>query len=99
MSLLDNLENDLRVLGNSEVEIAGNLRALDIKGEIGKPYNCPISVFLKSKGYGFPSVRLNNIFVSSGPGGNKTFDSMETPYTIKNFVKLFDDGEYPELIQ
>ncbi len=77
-------------LGKTSEEIAANLLTLGCKGNhllIG----CPIAQFLGNHGGEVASVDAYHVDLSDYKL------CFVTPHPISQFVRQFDDGEYPEL--
>lgn len=84
----------LKSLGKGKHKIAESLKKKRIKGRIRIPLSCPISKFLKKK---FPEVVFK--VGETGIFWNDTELGVEPPFAIKMFIKAFDKGKYPNLVQ
>jgi len=82
----------LRDLGSSPSRIACTLRERGIKGSRGRPFSCPLAVYLRGQGVVAPLVGASD----SVSFGNRR-GSVRLPHGARDFVLFFDQGLYPYL--
>ncbi len=81
----------LNELGSNPDQVAERLEELGCKGNISEDKSCPIANYLKSKFDTVVSVGTWEIRV-----GDNLFDA---PKPVEEFINLFDDSFYPNLIE
>ena len=84
----------LNSLGSSSSEIAASLLSANAKGFKCQGDMCPVSNYLRSKGYASPVVDLTYVSYRV----NNDFIEVLTPQAVEDFVGEFDEGLFPELI-
>jgi hypothetical protein len=95
---LERLEQALAELGALTPDgIADRMRALGIKGELGRPRCCPIALYLRAvPGIAWVSViptRVTFVLAPVSP-----FGRVPAPGSVYLFVKRFDRGVYLDLV-
>lgn len=96
----EKVENLLRELGDTPEKVAGTLRQANVRGKIDSVTSCPVAKYLKSRlGRTYTvGVGLNYVDVWADLGEKKTA-SVELPESVKQFIRNFDAGRYPDLVQ
>lgn len=92
---LDLLEA-LHELGGDSDEVAESLRKQGIKGLRGEHCHCPVANYLKSRGFG------GEVWGYPGPSVFRYVSTdvavVGTPEPVFNFIRRFDDEEFPDLV-
>lgn len=78
----------LAALTGTPDEIAATLASRGIRGEIGSPCRCPIAI----------AVGADAIWTRP-PAAIFGLVKVPLPAAVVEFVELFDDGWYPELVE
>jgi hypothetical protein len=81
-------------LGAEPDEVCGSLLKASCRGIRGAYDHCPIAVWLEKQGAPLPVVQALSVTVCCDDG---TQVSAYTSEAAKQFVELFDAGNYPEL--
>lgn len=84
----------LQLLGNDADEVARFLMCHDFRGVRGVGEDCPVAHYLKSNGIRDAAVDLTAVTYMQG-------DEIlveDLPEATENFVMLFDEGEYTDLV-
>lgn len=84
-------------LGETVEEIAEGLRARGIKGTPRQPNSCPIAEYLSTWYDGWISVGPTR-FDALKAGQSRSDQRNHTPYPIYMFIREFDQGAFPDLI-
>lgn len=94
MTLEDEVLAALAELGDTPDKVADSLKAQGIKGYCCDGTHCPVGKYLNGK---FPRKKLH---ASATHICDHTFGArlVQTPRAIAVFVRLFDEGKYPDLI-
>jgi hypothetical protein len=85
----------LKSLGNTSQEVADSLRKLNVRGR-GGDYDCPIAVAVNTHANGWGGIRVSKC-------GYLTYNDCQimdpqTTEAVRQFVKDFDAGMYPDLV-
>lgn len=80
----------LKELGDTSDEVARSLEERRISGVKGWGGSCPIYNYLKSRG-------CNVYFVEEGMIIDGSYGYTFTTAPVKEFIRRFDKGEFPEL--
>lgn len=83
----------LEDLGGGPDQVADSLRKRGIRGRIGDPCRCPLARYLESEWFPGARVGMNRISWDTSD-----FDD-GYPQAAHRFRRLFDAGEYPDLIE
>jgi hypothetical protein len=96
MTITDKVLADLQDLGADSHDVAVKLQQLGICGKRNITRGCPIYNYLKGKGHDINSVGYF-IYTYNGeiPGSE---GSCLLPAHVSTFIRLFDDGMFPNLI-
>jgi hypothetical protein len=93
----EDLYNLLADLGNSPHEIAETLREAGVKGQRKLSERCPIAKWLTTQ-TNCREVQVDygaaGVYLTLGPGESFI---CTPPAAIDEFIRAFDDGEYPDL--
>lgn len=85
-------------LGGTASEIAGALEAKGITGRRHSSQHCPLANYLMEQ---FPEAERASVGIWSmlidADGG--TLASPESPGSCRDFVRAFDNGRFPNLVQ
>lgn len=93
------LKEILDRLGNlNPAEIAHRLETEGVKGYVRDPNSCPIANYVARK-VETSNVSAGPFYISVFDLANRVFNSATTPHSVAEFMGLFDDGEYPNLIK
>lgn len=88
-----NVEKFLNGLGNSPDEVAQTLKKRGIKGIAVKANSCPVAIALKRR---WPKRDIS--VVSTRIYFDRSYDYFaRTPQGVERFIRMFDEGQYPEL--
>ena len=112
-SLLDKTTKEqltayLQELGNTQVEVAKNLRNWGFKGQVNGWNSDPIHNYLKSKNPDWKEITVHrsHIGVSYSDSNNQTQwekiwlgENENNFYHVSHFIHDFDSKKYPELIE
>lgn len=83
-------------LGNTPGAVAISLRKMGIKGHRRYDASCPLAVYLNRK-FKLPDGTFS-VWVHSVSTTDPEQEPVEFSDLFSRFVKKFDNGEYPELI-
>jgi hypothetical protein len=90
------IQNALDELGKNHIQVASKLSSLGVVGFRMSSKQCPVALYLRSKGCYFNS--LSQVSISFSDTILDDEDSvMETPLAIRDFILRFDQGFYPDL--
>jgi len=81
---------------NTVEELAAKLSNMGHVGPIGGACTCPIAVYLMVAG-GFHRVKVDR-YRSFAFGPDETWAPAENHYLIREFIRRFDRGDFPELL-
>ena len=88
----------LTKMGSRSCDVAASLRELQIKGKQNTGTACPIANLVK-KLTDLPDVRVSSHFIDLDLDGPMVEDNwVRLPLPVKEFVREFDKGEYPDLL-
>lgn len=76
-------------------EIAAKFKHLGIRGERKSAFSCPLSAYLENRTGVHHTITENGYYIYDRTHGG--FHG-ELPKSVAKFVKKFDKGKYPELI-
>lgn len=88
----------VRSLGDTPSSVAEALKTKNIKGYRNRASVCPVANYLKSFGYTDVSVGMA-AHRFSGPTADDSDESVSLPEGVKEWIRNFDDGQYPEFYQ
>ncbi|WP_285554819.1 hypothetical protein [Actinoplanes regularis] len=88
----------LAELGGSADAVADSLRARQIKGTQGDECDCPIARLIREMP-GLDSVDVFNGMATLFPAGTDGTVDIDLPEPVSNFVWLFDQGLYLDLVE
>jgi hypothetical protein len=85
----------------SPAEVAGVLKAAGIKGKPGEECECPVAKYLQ-KGTGNSRVYVLPSYVEwrkgrLGDTSRTVYGFEEVPDVVRQFIRRFDNREYPDL--
>lgn len=85
----------VRPLGSDCNSIARSLQRLGIRGQMVDGYSCPLAKYLRANRYP-ESARV----LTSGVYDIRSGDTLGWfPATVCEFIRRFDDGLYPDLVE
>ena len=93
---LEEVNNALINLGNDVDEVYHSLLLENCRGELYNMQSCPIAVYLKKR-----DLLPDTAFVKYGRIEEHSHHSAKyvtLPGAIRDFIRMFDRGSYPELI-
>jgi hypothetical protein len=82
----------LRGLGRTPDEVAASLLALDCRGVPARHRSCPVARYLQASGFNGAAVDNRRV----------EWDDVRRvilPTAVSDFVRRFDQGEYPALVE
>ena len=91
----EKIQRFLTDLGDDPDAIAAYLEGQGIKGELGNPYECPISILLNRT---FPNIIGFGVTQRSWSLYSGGMMSSPHPPGVAHLIRRFDNGEYPSLI-
>jgi hypothetical protein len=85
----------VKLLGNTPDDVARSLRLLGVNGKRRNEYKCPVAVAINEHANGWGGIRVTSY-------GSLTYKDCQimdpqTTDAVRQFVKNFDSGMYPEL--
>jgi hypothetical protein len=100
----DSIRNLLNILGRTADEIAENLAAAGIAGQINEPCECALARYIQASGYESVGVinatppvgRFGDWFQVEATGSDGYVIGDSGP--VADFIRAFDREEYPHLI-
>jgi hypothetical protein len=97
-AIRNNAARAIDELGLTADDVAGRLRALEIKGERMNENTCPLAVYLlRLDGVAGAEVNEEDAFLY--PAGNATPVVVQLSDAAKDFLHWFDLGIYLDLVQ
>lgn len=98
------IESRLHALGRDANQVAKSLRKQGITGRRGDPFGCAIARWMQKNFEGYGSIGVGR---SIGVGAwcvdlvttEKTHLRVSTPPAVREFIRMFDGGLYPELVE
>lgn len=106
MSVRDKVEQALKDLGNTSDEVAAKLLSARCLGERNRIYKCPVAKYVAAltKEDGARSVAASGFgcLIVQYPSAPKDGyllkeERIDLPQPVREFVRRFDSGAYPEL--
>ena len=90
----------LNQLGDSSDKIYNFFFKENIKGKRNDNFSCPLAVYLKTT-YNFQYVSVNNKSVHVSDSLNEPWwgSTVRLPVALKQFISLFDEGNFPAIEQ
>ena len=83
-------------LGNTSEEVANSLRALGVKGDGGER-SCPVAIAINKHANGWGGIQVDtNGYLTYG---DCQIVDPQTTEAVQQFVKDFDAGKYPDLVE
>lgn len=86
-------------LGSTADEIAGSLAAAGITGELNAPCSCAIANYLSAQGFASVAVAVEESGCYVVEHGADVSHTIGQDGPIPDFIRAFDAGAYPHLIQ
>jgi hypothetical protein len=89
------LTQALKDLGKTSDKVYQTLKSKGIKGVSCVAWHCPIAHYLESLTGQKMSVGLRNC----GYSGNRGRTDVELPMPVQLFIRRFDDGLFPDMVE
>jgi hypothetical protein len=79
-------------------EIAEKFKEMGIRGVPGDACNCPVAVYLSRETELRIFTGIEDYFIASLVNSEEILIDGFIPHNVKKFIKQFDHGKYPELV-
>lgn len=91
------IEEKLRALGGTTVEVAASLETKGVRGKKGSACLCPIAMYLKWQISTAAHYHVSPGRISAYQGGGAPPVEVPLMYPFPHFIGMFDQGLFPQL--